>query len=88
MTKAASTLALAAHHIVPSSITGLITVLIKGLAWLKMQSFWCFHSSQAARMIRLLRPFLHCLSTPLIALHHQLEKEVAVWRQILESKLL
>uniref|UniRef100_A0A0A8YIG2 Uncharacterized protein n=1 Tax=Arundo donax TaxID=35708 RepID=A0A0A8YIG2_ARUDO len=29
-------------------------------------------------MMRLLRPFLHCLSTPLIALHHQLEKEVAV----------
>uniref|UniRef100_A0A0A9FQ45 Uncharacterized protein n=1 Tax=Arundo donax TaxID=35708 RepID=A0A0A9FQ45_ARUDO len=57
-------------------MTCLIAMYTEGVSLLKTQLFRCFHNSQAAKMIRLFRPFLHFLSTPRIALHHQLEEDV------------
>ena len=43
---------------------------------LKTQAFRCFHSSQATKMIRLLRPLRDPLGTPLMVPHHQPEKRI------------
>ena len=52
-----------------------------GLAPSNTQAFWCFHNSQATRMIRVLRPLPLFFGTLLIVQHHQQEKlSLISWR--------
>jgi hypothetical protein len=69
-----SFLAPALHQRLPSVLTALRTSWMLGVAFSNTHELQCFHTSQATKIIRELRPFRSALGTDDIAFHHHLEK--------------
>jgi hypothetical protein len=62
----------------PSALTDLRISWMLGVAFSNTHELRCFHTSQATRIIKELRPFHSALGTDDIAFHHHLEKRDVV----------
>jgi hypothetical protein len=71
-----SFLAPALYQRLPSALTALRTSRMLGVAFSNTHELRCFHTSQATKIIRELRPFCSALGTD--DFHHHLEKRDAV----------